>query len=93
VRLLCFVNARWLVLFGGCESDAQNGSTVMMIASENGRADCVRLLIDVGADKEAKDDVRVGRFFVEAPSYFLAPCCIFICNFVLFSIYLTVLST
>jgi hypothetical protein len=29
-----------------------------MCAAANGRADCVRLLIDAGADKDAKDNVR-----------------------------------
>jgi hypothetical protein len=28
------------------------------MASANGHADCVRLLIDAGADKEAKSNVR-----------------------------------
>ncbi len=30
-----------------------------MKAAEKGRADCVRLLLDAGDDKEAKDKVRV----------------------------------
>ncbi len=34
------------------------GSTALMTAAEKGHADCVRLLVDVGADKEAKDNVR-----------------------------------
>ena len=29
-----------------------------MVAAINGHADCVRLLVDAGADKEAKDIVR-----------------------------------
>jgi hypothetical protein len=32
-----------------------------MRAADNGHADCVRLLIDAGADKDAKDNVRVSR--------------------------------
>ena len=27
-----------------------------------GRTDCVKLLVDAGADKEAKEEVRIGRF-------------------------------
>jgi hypothetical protein len=33
-----------------------------MLAAANGHAQCVRLLIDAGADKDAKDDVR-GLYF------------------------------
>ena len=32
----------------------------LICAAENGHADCTRLLLDAGADKEAKDVVR-GR--------------------------------
>ena len=42
----------------GGESDSQYGRTALMNAALNGRADCVRLLTDVGADKEARDNVR-----------------------------------
>jgi hypothetical protein len=43
---------------GGGESVFQHGSTVLMFVAENGRADCARLLIDAGAKKGAKDNVR-----------------------------------
>jgi hypothetical protein len=46
--------------WSGSEYDAQDGSTALMNASWKGRADCVRLLIDAGADKEARNNVR-GR--------------------------------
>ncbi len=36
----------------------QDGHTALILASANSRADCVRLLIDAGADKEAKSNVR-----------------------------------
>ncbi len=36
----------------------QYGHAALILASANGRADCVRLLIDAGADKEAKNNVR-----------------------------------
>ncbi len=39
---------------------AQIGSTALIFAAHNGRADCVRLLLDAGADKDAKDKVRVN---------------------------------
>ncbi len=44
------------------ESDSQVGWTALMDAAAYGHADCVRLLIDAGADKEAKSDVRVAAF-------------------------------
>jgi hypothetical protein len=37
---------------------AQCGETALMCAAENGRTDCARLLLDAGADKEAKQIVR-----------------------------------
>ncbi len=46
----------------GGEYDSQNGWTALMWAAQNGHADCVRLLLDAGADKDAKTRVRVGRF-------------------------------
>ncbi len=41
------------------DSRTQNGWTALMNAAEFGRTECARLLIDAGADKEAKDEVRV----------------------------------
>ena len=38
---------------------AQNGKTALIQAALTGKADCVRILLDAGADKEAKDTVRV----------------------------------
>ena len=32
--------------------------TALMLAAEGGQTDCVRLLLDSGADKEAKNIVR-----------------------------------
>ncbi len=37
----------------------QDGYTALIHAASNGHAACVRLLLDAGADKEAKDNVRV----------------------------------
>jgi ankyrin repeat protein len=52
------------------ESDSQRGTTALILAAVNGRADCARLLIDAGADKEAKNNVRVVRCFAWLPSRF-----------------------
>ncbi len=38
----------------------QNEFTVVINAVMYGRADCARLLLDAGADKEATDRVRAG---------------------------------
>ena len=64
------------IVSGGCESDSQGGMTALMCATANGRADCARLLIDAGADKEVKDDVRVGRSCFISPFVLLLFCCI-----------------
>jgi ankyrin repeat protein len=55
----------------GDESDAQDGSTVLIWAAANGHTDCVRLLIDAGADKEARNHVRVGRCLLSSAAPFL----------------------
>ncbi len=44
---------------GGSEFDTQNGFTALTRAVHWGHADCVRLLIDAGADKEARDNVNI----------------------------------
>ena len=36
----------------------QSGSTLLMWAAQEGQLEIVRLLLDRGADKEAKDGVR-----------------------------------
>jgi hypothetical protein len=35
-------------------SNAQNGLTALLLAAQKGHADCVRLLLDAGADANAK---------------------------------------
>ncbi len=37
---------------------SQNGYTALILAAMNGCAGCARLLLDAGADKEVKDEVR-----------------------------------
>ena len=39
----------------------QMGYTPLMCAAREGHTDCVRLLLDAGADKEAQDYVRASR--------------------------------
>ncbi len=38
----------------------QDGQTALMKASAKGHAECARLLLDAGADKEAKANVRAS---------------------------------
>ena len=38
----------------------QDGLTALILAAKNGEADCVRLLLDCGADKDAKDKVHIS---------------------------------
>ncbi len=38
--------------------EAQDGSTALVLAAWHGYTECVRLLLESGADKEATDDVR-----------------------------------
>ncbi len=53
-----------LLIFGGCGTVAayshqtQSGRTALIFAAQNGHAECVRLLLEVGADKDAVDNVR-----------------------------------
>ncbi len=42
---------------------SQDGYTALISAAAYGHADCVRLLIDAGANKEAKNGVRASRCF------------------------------
>jgi hypothetical protein len=56
-----FVFWRWLCV-GGCESNSQVFErTALVWAAVIGKADCARLLIDIGADKDAADKVRVDQ--------------------------------
>jgi hypothetical protein len=51
----------WSSLCGKfCSYTAQNKLTALIWAAKSGHADLVRLLLDAGVDKNAKDDVRLG---------------------------------
>jgi hypothetical protein len=42
----------------GGEFESQDSYSVLVCSASEGHAECVRLLIDAGADKDAKCDVR-----------------------------------
>jgi hypothetical protein len=50
----------WGVVCGTFGACAQDGRTALMRAANSGHKDCVRLLLDAGANKNAKDRVRGG---------------------------------
>ena len=67
----CLIGRRRRRRHNGTNTHTQDGVTALMYAVSHGRADCVRLLLDAGADTNAKDKVRgrsfasvVGRLFV-----------------------------
>ena len=57
------------------ESDFQHGSTALILAAQYGHADSARLLIDAGADLDARNEVRyralLGFFLFEVFFLFL----------------------
>ena len=55
--------ARHCICFA--EIHAQDGQTALMCAAMEGHADCARLLLDAGADKNAKSNGWV-RFVAES---------------------------
>ena len=48
----------------------QAGWTALLWAAENGRMDCARLLLDAGADKNAKSNVRASAVCMRALLFF-----------------------
>ena len=59
LALLCVYECAAASCLPHTHARAQGGKTALMRAASIGRADCVRLLLDAGADKEARNDVRV----------------------------------
>jgi ankyrin repeat protein len=50
---------RWWRLCACCgESVSQDGETALICAAIFGRIDCVRLLVEIGADKDVKNNVH-----------------------------------
>ena len=51
----------------GCSAGGlQGGLTALICAAEYGHTSCARLLIDAGADKDAKDEVRFQSLLCQA---------------------------
>jgi ankyrin repeat protein len=42
----------------------QDGWTALIVAAQNGHFDCIHLLVDAGADKEAMSNVRYAIFLI-----------------------------
>ena len=57
----------------GDDSHSQNGETSLFRAAANSHEDCVRLLLDAGADQDAKNIVRRPSllFLLRLPIKFL----------------------
>jgi hypothetical protein len=55
---------------GAHTCQVQNGNTALILAAWSGHTECVRELLKGGAEKEAKDNVRVGRWFSVVCSIF-----------------------
>jgi hypothetical protein len=51
----------------------QWGSTALVRAAENGNADCLRLLLDTGAEKLVQDSVRVDPYLTLKACVFWYP--------------------
>jgi hypothetical protein len=53
-------------------AETQSGGTALMYAAASGRTECVRLLLEDGANQEALNNVR----FVPSIALFMFVCCI-----------------
>jgi hypothetical protein len=60
IPALCFVacDGRWRNRASDLHVEAQDGSTPLMVTAQNGQTDCMRLLMEAGASKDAVDRVR-----------------------------------
>jgi ankyrin repeat protein len=54
-RIFCLLLGQFVVFY---LLRLQDGETALIWAAQNGRADCVRMLLQSGADKDAQDKVR-----------------------------------
>ena len=50
----------WMIM---AHAEAQEGYTALIAAAHQGHTDCLRILMDGGAHKEADDKVRVDTTF------------------------------
>ena len=51
-----------------------DGPTALNLAAENGHTECVRLLVESGADREAKEYVRGARIDINVFVHYLQLC-------------------
>ncbi len=58
VHFLLFISLSSSLAVGMCAICVQDGYTALILAVNSQRLDCARLLLDAGADKEAKQNVR-----------------------------------
>ena len=73
-----FLQRRWRFLFFD-EYNSQYGWTALIWAALKSHTDCLRLLIDAGANKDARDDVRCWSLLCCCPFSFQVFCALFIC--------------
>jgi hypothetical protein len=87
---MCPAMTCFQILITRSSIDVQNGNTALMFAAANGRENCARLLMVAGADKEAKNHVRVAGCF--AADISIVVCiharvfarCVYLCAFAVY---------
>jgi hypothetical protein len=60
----CFEASGWRRILARCFPMLQSGMTALMFAAMRGKPESVRLLLEAGADKQAKDNVRDHTAYV-----------------------------
>jgi ankyrin repeat protein len=58
----------------------QTGKSALMVAADYGQSDCVHLLLEIGADKDARDNVRLFDATLHLLCTFISRhqlCCLF----------------
>ncbi len=53
------MDAFYAMVMGGCDRSRQRGKTALIHAADHGHIQCVRLLVESGANSDAKGIVRV----------------------------------